>query len=75
MFLRYVKARVRKEYRDEAYRIYISETLRLLPQGKILKESYKDALNKKKEKAELRTGKEIAEAAAEKMNIKINWGR
>ena len=69
-----MEARARKEYRDEAYRIYISETLRLSPQGKVLKMSYSDFLNRKGNKEETRTGKEVAEAAAKKMGVKINWG-
>ena len=67
-------ARVQKEYRDETYRIFISETLRLLPQNKTLKMSYNDIVNKKEEKTDTRTGKEVAEQAAQKMGIKINWG-
>lgn len=74
LFLRYVEARARKEYRDEAYRIYISESLRLAPQNKMLKMSYSDLVRGKKEKTEKRTGKEVAEAAAQKMGVKINWG-
>ena len=73
LFLRYVDARVKKEYRDETYRIYMSETLRLLPQGKALKTSYADVIKEHKSK-ETRNGKAVAEAAAAKMGIKINWG-
>lgn len=72
--MRYVDARVKKEYRDETYRIYVSETLRLLPIMKGLKMSYSDIVNKKPKEKDTRTGKEVAEQAAQKMGIKINWG-
>ena len=51
----------------------MSETLRLLPQGKVLKTSYADVIKEHKAK-ETRNGKVVAEAAAAKMGIKINWG-
>lgn len=68
-----MEARAQQEYRDEAYRIYISEMLRLLPQGKSLKISYSDIVNNRKVE-DHRTGKEVAEQAAKKMGVKINWG-
>lgn len=52
----------------------MSETLRLLPQMKGLKMSYNDIVNRKPKEKDTRTGKEVAEAAAQKMGIKINWG-
>lgn len=71
-------ARSKQEYRDETYRILISEQLRLLPKLTSLKTSYADVLKKEQEerefKKETRTGREVADAAAAKMGIKINWG-
>lgn len=65
-------ARVEKENREETYRIFVSESLRFMPQGKYFTKSYPDLL--KPHKVEKRSGKEVAEAAAAKMGIKINWG-
>lgn len=72
IFLRYVCARVKEKYREETYRIFISESLRLLPQGKILKNSYLDMFDKKQ--VETRSGKEVAEEVAQKIGIHIDWG-
>lgn len=74
LFLRYVNARVKNEYREEAYRIFISEQLRLLPKMKSLTKSYLSIISQEFEKKDTRTGKEVAEEAAAKMGVKINWG-
>lgn len=60
-------------YREDAYRLIISETLKLSPQGKTLKISYKDVISTKKPEKK-KTGKEVAEEAARRMGVKINWG-
>lgn len=76
LFLRYVTARFKQERREETYRIYLSETLRLLPQRKGFKKSYEEIISQTEKKTEdTRTGKEVAEEVAERMGIKINWGR
>ena len=56
--MRYVEARIEENNRDEAYRIYVSKSLQLIPQNKTLKIDYLDLLNPKK--VETRTGEEIA---------------
>lgn len=76
--MRYVYARAKKEYRDEAYRIYISESLRLLPQNKIFKFSYSEIVKGESEMpnaTETKISDEALEEAAKKIGIKINWGR
>lgn len=74
MFLRYVDSRAKKEYRDEAYRIFMSEQLRLLPKLASIKTSYLDLIKHEAVEKETRTGREVAEEAAARMGIKINWG-
>lgn len=73
VFKRYVDARLKMMYREDAYRLIVSETLKLSPQGKTLKISYKDVINIKKPEKK-KTGKEVAEEAARRMGVKINWG-
>ena len=68
-----MKARIEEYNREEAYRIFVTDSLRFAPQGKILNKSYVELL--KPQKAETRTGKEIADEVAEKLCTKIDWGR
>lgn len=72
--MRYVDARAKKEYREETYRIFMSEQLRLLPKLASLKTSYLDVIKREGIKKETRTGREVAEDAAATMGIKIDWG-
>ena len=55
--MRYVEARIDEYNRDEAYRIYITEGLRLVPQNKYLTTSYSDFISPKKR--DTRSGDEI----------------
>lgn len=71
--MRYVKARIEEYHREETYRIFVTESLRFAPQGKILNKSYVELL--KPQKVETRTGKEVADEVAEKLCTKIDWGR
>lgn len=57
--MRYVEARIDEYNREEAYRIYVSKSLQLAPQGKWLTIQYQDLLNPKEE--ETRSGDEIVE--------------
>lgn len=43
--MRYVEARVEENYRETAYRIYISRSLQLIPQNKYLKKDFYEYLN------------------------------
>lgn len=47
--MRYVKARLEKEQRDEAYRIFVCDSLQLMPQNKYLAKRYSDLIKKDKE--------------------------
>lgn len=50
-------ARLDQENRDEAYRVFVTESLKLIPQNKYLTARYDDVL---KQKVENKTGEEIA---------------
>lgn len=43
--MRYVEARVDEYQREEAYRIYISKSLQLIPQSKYIPKDYRDLIN------------------------------
>lgn len=55
--MRYVKARLEKEQRDEAYRIFVCDSLQLMPQNKYLAKRYSDLI--KKDKESQKSGDEI----------------
>lgn len=56
--MRYVEARLEESNREEAYRIYVSKSLQLIPQDRYLKvDCYLDLL--KKRNADNRSGDEI----------------
>ena len=71
--MRYVLARAKENTRAEIYRVYVTESLRLIPQNKYLNKEYIEFA--KPHKAEKRSGVEVAEDAASRMNTKIDWGR
>ena len=71
--MRYVKARIEEYHREETYRFFVTESLRLAPQGKVINKSYVELL--KPQTVETRTGKEVADEVAEKLGTKIDWGR
>ena len=56
--MRYVEARLEQNNRDEAYRIYVTQSLQLSPQNKALKIDYLEMLEPKE--VDTRTGDEIA---------------
>lgn len=57
--MRYVIARLEDETREMAYRIYVTKSLQLAPQGKALTINYTDILKPAPEE-EQKTGEEIA---------------
>lgn len=71
--MRYVLARAKENTRAEIYRVYVTESLRLIPQNKYLNKEYIEFA--KPHKVEKRSGVEVAEDAASRMNTKIDWGR
>ena len=56
--MRYVEARIEENRRDEAYRIFVTKSLQLIPQSMYLTTDFKDVL--KPQEADNRTGDEIA---------------
>lgn len=56
--MRYVEARITEYSREEAYRIYITKSLQLIPQSKYLTLDFKDAITPKK--VDTRSGEQIA---------------
>lgn len=55
--MRYVEARLDEYQREEAYRIYVTKSLQLNPQGQYLTASYIDCLTPRK--IDKRSGDEI----------------
>lgn len=47
--MRYVEARITEYVRDEAYRIYVTRSLQLAPQGKSIVPTYSDMLKPQQE--------------------------
>ena len=67
--MRYVEARFDEYNRDEAYRIYISKSLQLIPQDKYLTKNYSDIL--KPEKKDDRSGEDIVSDIMLKAGLKF----
>lgn len=57
--MRYVEARMDEYNREEAYRIYVTRSIQLAPQGKYLQVSYLDTLHYDNNK-ETKSGDDIA---------------
>lgn len=57
--MRYVDARIEEYNREEAYRIYVSTSLQLIPQNKCLQKSYREILNDMNRVVDTRSGDEI----------------
>ena len=56
--MRYVESRIDQNYRDETYRIYVTQCLQMIPQNKYPKISYIEFLNRKSNEP-VKTGDEI----------------
>lgn len=73
-FLCYVRARDRAHARDEVWRAYVVEALRLAPQGRCLTRSYGEALSRVMGPApreDRRDGDEIAADVIERMGLEV----
>ena len=55
--MRYVEARIDENNREEAYRIYVTRSLQLAPQGSYITKQYMEML--KPQKVDNRSGDEI----------------
>lgn len=71
--MRYVNARADEQNREETYRLFVTESLRMLPQQKYIGKSYIELL--KPVKVETRTGEQVADEVAKKFNTFVDWGR
>lgn len=71
--MRYVNARADEQNREETYRLFVTESLRMLPQQKYIGKSYIELL--KPEKVETRTGEQVADEVAKSLNTFVDWGR
>lgn len=57
--MRYVEARIDEYNREEAYRIYVTNSLQLTPQRKYMRSSYMDILKEMKHPTPQQSGEEI----------------
>ena len=71
--MRYVNARADEQSREETYRLFVTESLRMLPQQKYFGKSYIEFL--KPVKVEARTGEQVADEVAKNLNTFVDWGR
>lgn len=71
--MKYVSSRAEQIRREEVYRIMMTESLRILPEGKHITKPYLELL--KPQEVDTRTGEQVAEEAAKKMGTKVDWGR
>lgn len=71
--MRYVNARADEQNREETYRFFVTESLRMLPQQKYIGKSYIELL--KPVKVETRTGEQVANEVAKNLNTFVDWGR
>lgn len=71
--MRYVNARADEQNREETYRLFVTESLRMLPQQKYIGKSYTELL--KPVKVETRTGEQVADEVAKNLNTFVDWGR
>lgn len=71
--MRYVNARADEQSREQTYRIFVTESLRMLPQQKYIAKSYIELL--KPVKVETRTGEQVADDVAKNLNTFVDWGR
>lgn len=71
--MRYVNARADEQSREETYRIFVTESLRMLPQQKYIGKSYIELLMPAK--VETRTGEQVADEVAKNLNTFVDWGR
>lgn len=72
-FVKYVSSRAEQIHREEVYRIMMTESLRILPEGKHITKPYLELL--KPQEVDTRTGEQVAEEVALRMGTKIDWGR
>lgn len=67
--MRYVVARYNQEQRETAYRIFVTESLALIPQNKYLQNKYIDMIQIKH--TDNRSGDEIARDVINRIGLKV----
>ena len=72
-FVKYVSSRAEQIHREEVYRLMMTESLRILPEGKHITKPYLELL--KPQEVDTRTGEQVAEEVALRMGTKVDWGR
>lgn len=70
MFIQYAKARAKEKADTLAYRVYMSETLRLSAQNKYITATYLDFINNKVEN-DTRSGDEIAADVINRLGLRF----
>lgn len=66
--MRYVEARLEEEDREEAYRIYVTRSLQLIPQSGYIPETYYDITHNK---IDNRTGDDIVLDIMQRAGLKV----
>ena len=64
-------ARYKQIQRDLTYRIYVSDSLQNIPQNKFLTTRYYDLIYNTQQKADNRTGDEIAADVINRLGLKV----
>lgn len=67
--MRYVLARLEENNREEAYRIFVTKSLQLIPQNKYLTMDYVDTIKPKK--IDNKTGNEIVIDTIKKAGLRL----
>lgn len=70
-FFCYLDARDRAHARDEAFRVYVAESLRLAPQNRALAKSYAEVIASLGERPDTRTGDEIAADVITRLGLEV----
>ena len=70
-FFCYLDARDRAHLRDEAFRVYVAESLRLAPQGRALVKPYAEVVASLGERPDTRTGEEIAADVITRLGLEV----
>lgn len=70
-FFCYLDARDRAHSRDEAFRVYVAESLRLAPQGRALAKPYAEVVASLGERPDTRTGEEIAADVITRLGLEV----
>ena len=68
---RYLSARQRRAAEDAAYRVYVTESLRLAVQSRYIARPYLELIGGAGEPVETRSGEEIAADVVERLGLEV----